>query len=306
MAQYIGDSSVKFKIGNTTISNGVVTNTPSTSKTTSATTTKKSTGTSSAKASTPATGVLSATSVPVATQTVSEPVYSSGGGGGGTDTSAEDLAKQKAQASAKAAMLSAYAAQNSYQTQLNALNDSIKARQNALKSNYDSALNALLSDYNLSKGNINTDAANSLKQAYITNMMNQKNLKQRLAGQGLTGGATESTIARLLNAYGNNRNNINADRSRNLSSLENNYNTNRNTALSNYNNALAQLEAENYSQKAALQQALNDRLYSAVADYAASGAYDDDVYQQLYTGVLAPYASKNNVQSFLNYAKYFG
>lgn len=276
----------------------------STSSTPTTTTTKKAT---TSTASTPTASMP----VPVATSTVtSAPVetvsYGGGGGGGGVDTSAEDEAKKRAQAAAKAAMLSAYAANNSYQTQLNDLNKSLNNRRSILKSSYNNALNTLLSDYDLSKGNINNTASDSLKQAYITNMMNQRNLKQKLASQGLTGGATESTVARLLNAYGNNRNSINSERSRNLSSLENNYNTNRNSALSNYNNALAQLEAENFAERAKLQTALNDRLYSAVNDYAASGAYDDDVYKQLYTSVLNPFLSNNNAEAYKNFSHYFG
>ena len=275
-ASYTPQTPTSSKKGITVTTNGG----GSSSGTSSKKTTTKSGGTSSTKASstsTPTTGVL-ATSVPAST------VVESYSGGASVDTSAQDEAKKKAQASAKAAMLSAYAAQNAYQNQLNALNSSISQRQGYLKSNYDSALSTLLSDYNLSKGNINTDAGNSLQQAYITNMLNQKNLKQKLASQGLSGGATESTVARLLNAYGNNRNSINNERSRNLSSLENSYNANRNSALSAYNSALAQLEADNYAQRSALQNALQDRLYSAISDYANSGAYDDDVYNQYVLG----------------------
>lgn len=179
-------------------------------------------------------------------------------------------------ATAKAAMLSALGAQRTWQLGLQALNNSMKMRKNALKSNYDSSLESLKSDYDFSSGNINSNAENSLKQAYVNNMMSQKNLKQKLASQGLTGGATESTLARLLNAYGNNRNNIDTQRNKDLSSLENVYTSNRSKALQDYNNALANLEIENYNAQNTLANTFYDRINQAIYDYANSGNASDD------------------------------
>ncbi len=45
-------------------------------------------------------------------------------------------------------------------------------------------------------------------QAYVQNMLSQKNLEQLLAAQGLNGGASESAMVRLESEYGNNLNEL--------------------------------------------------------------------------------------------------
>lgn len=191
-------------------------------------------------------------------------------------------------ASAKGAMLSALGAQKMYQVGMQALNNSMRQRRSALQGNYDSSLKSLESDYNLSSNNINNSAENSLRQAYVNNMLSQKNLKQKLASQGLTGGATESTLGRLLNAYGNNRNNIDVQRNKDLSSLENAYTNNKSRALQDYNNALANLEIENYNAQNTLANNFYDRINQAIYDYATSGSASDDTLN----GALAYYAGQ--------------
>lgn len=64
------------------------------------------------------------------------------------------------------------------------------------------------------------DAANSaLRDAYINKMQSQRTLGQVLAAQGLSGGAAESTLGSLYNAYAGSRNQIEASRSDNLAEL---------------------------------------------------------------------------------------
>lgn len=61
--------------------------------------------------------------------------------------------------------------------------------------------------------NANNQAAdNSLKEAYIANMMAKRNLPQQLKAAGVSGGATETTMSDIENTYMNNRFGIEANR----------------------------------------------------------------------------------------------
>ena len=59
--------------------------------------------------------------------------------------------------------------------------------------------------YDANVGTVNADTAKSLQQAYISYMMNQKNLGQQLAALGRSGGASETALLGLYNQYGQNR-----------------------------------------------------------------------------------------------------
>lgn len=132
------------------------------------------------------------------------------------------------------------AANNAYKKNVSAMNNAFSERSNLLKSNLDTTLQNLQTDYDASKANVNKDAQNSLQQAYINNMMSRKNLNQNMAAQGLSGGASETTMAGMYNNYGNARNNIQTVANNNLGELENLYNQNRNSAYQAYNDQLAQ------------------------------------------------------------------
>ena len=90
-----------------------------------------------------------------------------------------------------------------------------------------SAYDELIKKYN---ANVNADVAqqtntaqanatNQLRQAYINNIQNQKQVAQNLATAGIRGGATESANVKLATAYGNNRASINSDLAGQLSSI---------------------------------------------------------------------------------------
>ena len=59
-----------------------------------------------------------------------------------------------------------------------------------------------------SKADIDKQRETALKQAYIGNMMDQKNVDQQLKARGITGGLSESTRAAMQNNYRTNRNSI--------------------------------------------------------------------------------------------------
>jgi hypothetical protein len=131
------------------------------------------------------------------------------------------------------------AAEEAYNRGKRALEDAYNARTKSLLENHNSAKDQLINSYNTSKSGIEADSAKSLREAYINNMLNKRDMNQLLSAQGLSGGASESTLAKMLNSYGNNRNNINTVTNRNLLELETSHNANLAEALRNYNEALA-------------------------------------------------------------------
>lgn len=184
------------------------------------------------------------------------------------------------------------AAQSAYDRGMNALNSAYDSQLGSLSSNLDSTKGQLLNAYNQSKQNINDDAESSLKQAYINNMLSLRNLGQQMSAQGLTGGAAESTIASMLNNYGNARNNINTTANKNLSSLESNYNDNLASAIQAYNSAVAQAQLQKATQAINLENALANNQISALGDYQSLMQAQNSDYIDLLKTVL------NNAKNF--------
>ena len=154
--------------------------------------------------------------------------------------------------------------------------------------------------YDNSRGKINQEATDAFQQAYINRMLSEKNLTQRLAAMGMSGGASESTMAGLINNYGNARNGIQRTLDTNLGDLEMNYQNNLDKLISSYNeqvnnlrtvkaNQLANLEAQlaslnanmggdYYSMLMSNQGLLKNAMQNAVA---AQAAYSAPVAQEV-------------------------
>lgn len=131
------------------------------------------------------------------------------------------------------------AADATYNSNVAAMNNAYEQRSRLLKNNLDSTLKNLQTDYDASKASINNDAEKSSREAYINNMLSKKNLAQNMAAQGLSGGASETTMAGMENNYGNARNEIATTANENLGNLLDLYNKNRNSAQQAYNDQLA-------------------------------------------------------------------
>ncbi len=168
----------------------------------------------------------------------------SGGSGGGSSSYSNQLKQQQAAAAYKEYLAEIQrrqqqAADDAYNRNVSAMNDAFNQRGDLLKSNLDSALKNLETDYNASRDAINRDATEAAREAYINRMMSQRNLAQNMAAQGLSGGASETTLAGLENSYGNARNQIATTANENLGDLEDLYSKNRNSAWQSYNEQLA-------------------------------------------------------------------
>ncbi len=113
-----------------------------------------------------------------------------------------------------------------------------------LKGNYDSQLGVLNKAKKKSTRELNVDSEQALREAYITKMQNQRDLQQRLSSLGLNGGASETTMARLANNYGNSRTQVNNTRNRSLAGINQSYAEQLAAALQAYNSAMANLEMQ--------------------------------------------------------------
>lgn len=214
------------------------------------------------------------------------------------------------------------AAQAAYNNAMGRLNDAWGSTQSALKSNLDNTLANLQRQYDYGSGVMNDDAKKSLREAYINYMLNKKNLNQGLTAMGVSGGATESSMANMYNNYGNSRNGINQTLADNLAELLNNYQNNVATANQTYNSQYADAMNNYVNNMNALEQALASNLMgsysggslSNLASYAATlGALQDKMAAQAndYTPTQNTMAvdqittnQGNNTGSVTDYAKW--
>jgi len=183
------------------------------------------------------------------------------------------------------------AAQSAYDRGMNALNNAYNEQLNSLNSNLSETKNTLLDQYNRSKKGIMDDAANSLRQAYINKMLSQKNLAQQMSALGLSGGATESTLANMANNYGNARSAINTTQNNNLYNLEGNYNSNLSQAMQAYNSAVANANLQKAQQAMSLENALANNEISALGDYQSLMQRQNENYLDLLKSAIAHGAS---------------
>jgi len=193
--------------------------------------------------------------------------YSAGGGGsssGGGNEMAEAYA-----AYLKKLMKQA---KNFYSDNMEAINNAYTNAGDTLKTNYDSTTGQLGNQYNYQQGLINTDASDSMRQAYINSMLQKKDLGQKMSALGLSGGATETTLASMNNNYSNARNNIDTTRQRSLSDLGQTYQGNLADAMRQYNTAVNQLAMQRLDAEQAARQAYLNMAMQLGTSLGASGA----------------------------------
>ena len=108
-----------------------------------------------------------------------------------------------------------------------------------------------------------------------------------MSAQGLSGGATETTLAGMLNNYGNARNNINTTANRSYADLENNYNNNLASAQQAYNSAVANANLQKAQQAIQLENALANNQISALGDYQSLMQRENQNYLDLLKTAIA-------------------
>lgn len=202
------------------------------------------------------------------------------------------------------------AAQAAYDRGMAALNNAYNQQMSSLRSNLDETKGMLTKNYNTSRGNINSDSEQSMKQAYINHMNSQRNLGQQMAAQGLSGGATETSMANMNNAYGNARNDIDLATNKNLSELEGTYNSSLSEAMQAYNSAVANANMQKAQQEIALENALASNQMSALSDYQSLMQAENQNYLELLKSAIAHGADfnftptqANNAVNGINYTQ---
>lgn len=157
------------------------------------------------------------------------------------------------------------------------LEDSYAALLNALGLNYSDTEGLLRSQYENSQAELENSRKRQLQEAYISRMMQQKNLADQLDALGLTGGASETFLGSLLNNYANNRANVEEQIRTSLRDLLNGYMTNQNSARQKYNDALINAQQRQLNAR----QDLLNNLYNAQTNALntranmRNNAYDD-------------------------------
>jgi len=190
------------------------------------------------------------------------------GYGGGIDL--EGLLAQQRAAAQNAYNNSMARVAEAYNNSLGRLNTAWDTNKNMLKSNLDTTLNRLQSQYDYSRGVVDEDANKSLREAYINYMMNKKNLAQGLSAMGMSGGATESSMAKMFNNYGNSRNNINTTLADNIAGLLNELSNNKSNANQLYNTQFADAQNQYAQQLNALEANKNNQINALEANLASA------------------------------------
>ena len=155
-------------------------------------------------------------------------------------------------------------AQAAYDRNMSRIASAYGSAADSLRGNLDSAIGRLNAARDKSMGDVRTDAEDSLRQAYINNMMTRKNLNQRLSAMGYNGGATESTMSSLENQYGKSRTGINETLNKNIKDLDMTYGDNLAKAQEAYNSAMANLYLQRMQMEMQAENALNNAEASAV------------------------------------------
>lgn len=168
------------------------------------------------------------------------------------------------------------------------LTDAKNQREQAAAANRDALLGSIGKTYGMGVQNVNTAADEAQRQNYISQQMQQRNIGQQLAAAGLTGGAAESTMLGLANAYGENRRQTEADRLQRVSELEGQRAQQETGAQMDYNNLMATIAGDYAAQLSAARQAETDRqaqllMQKFAADQQAAQAAEDRKFQQQMT-----------------------
>ena len=180
-------------------------------------------------------------------------------------------------------MISAYNAQKAaaeasarrqaeiWQNQLNAQKESAKtsydSRVGAAQGTYDNALKTYSDSNENAVGKVQDVTGKAMRQAYISNQLQQRNIGQQMAAQGRSGGASESTLLGIANTYGQTRGNLDTQRNTQLGDLALELSRQNAAALSardaanagylsDYNSAVSNYETAYAAQAAQIEQQL--------------------------------------------------
>lgn len=172
------------------------------------------------------------------------------------------------------------AADAAYEANMARIAEAYNTASGRLSENYDSTEGRLKAARKKSLNDVNVDAEKSLREAYVNNMMNRKDLNQRMAALGYNGGLTETTAAKLANQYGRARTDITNTLNGNISNLDQSYGDNLANALQAYNTALNNLDMQRMQMEVAAENARQNAI-AQQGDYTSLLQMDMSYLDQL-------------------------
>lgn len=140
----------------------------------------------------------------------------------------------------------------------------------AAQKNYDASIGARQEAYDANVGTVNTDTERAMQQAYISKELQQRNLGQQLAALGRSGGAAESTLLGLANAYGSQRGQLDNTRNDQLGQLAQQLSQGKAEELQTLNSLKAQYESDYQNRLQDLSSASLDRLLNYDNSYTSA------------------------------------
>lgn len=179
------------------------------------------------------------------------------------------------------------AAQDAYDRAIGLLDAAYNKAASNYGNIYNSGVGQLNKSYDNSLNKINDNAKQSMQEAYINKMLSMKNLSQALAAQGMSGGASESATAGLINNYGNARNGIQKTWDTNRADLEMNYSNNLADLYNAYQSQMAALNQSLSSQQAQLLSNLNNQIADIGGDYFSALSSNPALLQNAMTQAVS-------------------
>lgn len=149
-------------------------------------------------------------------------------------------------------------------------NEARAQREAAAQKNRDTLLESLSAMYANATGSVNRTADEAQRQNFVESQIQQRNMGQQMAASGLSGGAAETTLLGIANAYGTNRRMTESERLQQVGALEDSYAQQKAAAEADYNTSMSDIAGDYAEQIAAARQAEADRQAQLLAQkYAA-------------------------------------
>jgi hypothetical protein len=138
-------------------------------------------------------------------------------------------------------------ARNAYNNNLNAINSMYGNRMSSLNSRYNSGRDTLSATNAQQQEALRKAKEQAQRQAYIQSQEAERDMQQNLSAQGLSGGASESTLASMRNNYASNRNSNEEEYLNNAASLNASYQSELANLENQYQQLIDALNAEKAS-----------------------------------------------------------
>lgn len=147
------------------------------------------------------------------------------------------------------------------------IRDTAAGRKDLAQSNYDTDYGLATEKKQAADAQQNETTDKALGDAYVSKMLNARNLNQQLAAMGRSGGAAESTLLGLQNNYQTNRAGLESERAQILAKILDSYNTTVGDLAKTRSGAITAAEEWAGEQEAAARNQYQTLLESARAAY---------------------------------------